>query len=326
MTDYFAPRNSMKPMTVCLMMIAALFGGVRLRAEDLQNPPELPLWKSDQISPKPDPASPEKVLPRASNGQFVSNVTNPTVTVFPAPGDKVPHTAVIICPGGGYGGLALDWEGFDVAHWLNSIGVTGIVLKYRMPQPAITKDGKPLPLIDAQQAIRMARYHAKEWNIDPNKLGMMGFSAGGHLASTLGTHFEFRDNDSGRQQINDRPDFLILVYPVITFTPIGHSGSKQNLLGKNPDPATVDLYSNEKQVTEKTPPTFLTHAEDDPVKCENSLLFFEALRTHKVPCELRLFATGGHGFGLGQKGGEPAAWPKECQAWLVKQKLISESP
>jgi acetyl esterase/lipase len=315
----------MKCPTVCLAIIATLLGTGITRAEDSQDPPPIPLWKSDELTPKLDPASPEKTLPRASNGRLVSNVTYPTVTVFPAPGDKVPHTAVIICPGGGYGGLALDWEGFDVARWLNSIGVTGIVLKYRMPQPAVTKDEKPLPLLDAQQAMRMARSHVKEWHIDPAKLGMMGFSAGGHLASTLGTHFEFRDN-SDRQQISDRPDFLILVYPVITFTPIGHTGSKDNLLGKNPDPAMVDLYSNEKQVTEKTPPTFLTHAEDDPIKCENSLYFFEALRAHHVPCELRLFATGGHGFGLGQKGGEPAAWPKQCQAWLIKQKFLDAAP
>ena len=315
----------MRTVTACLVVISALLGTGTVRADD---PQPIPLWRADELSPKGDPAS-EKTQERAANGRFVSNVTYPTLTIFPASADKGPTTAVVICPGGGYGGLALDWEGYDVARALNTIGVTGIVLKYRMPQPAVTKDGKPLPLLDAQRAIQMARANAKEWNLDPNKIGIGGFSAGGHLASTAGTHFDPPDANASDPllRVSDRPDFLILAYPVITLTnPIGHSGSRQNLLGKQPDEKMIELYSYEKQVTDQTPPTFLSHAEDDPVKCENSLLFFEALRAHHVPCELRLFATGGHGFGLGQKGGEPADWPTLCQAWLVKQKFLDTAP
>jgi acetyl esterase/lipase len=311
----------MKKLTACLLVMAAILSGCLAYADD---PPALPLWKPEELSPKGDAAS-EKWTPRAMNGRAVTGVTIPTITVMRPDGASAPTTAIVVCPGGGYAGLAIDWEGFDVAHWLNKIGVTAVILKYRMPQPAVTKDGKPLPLLDGQQAIRMVRQHAQEWNVDPKKVGIMGFSAGGHLASTTATHFD--EVDSGSTDplmgISDRPDFCVLVYPVITMdAPNVHTGSRQNLLGKTPDAKMVELYSNEKQVTDKTPPTFLTHAENDPVKCENSLYFFEALRAHKVPCELRLFVTGGHGFGIGQKGGEPAVWPKECEEWMVKEKFL----
>jgi acetyl esterase/lipase len=228
--------------------------------------------------------------------------------------------------------VALDWEGYDIARWLSGIGITGIVLKYRMPQPDIsldiTRDDKPLPLVDAQRALRMVRANAAQWHIDPTKVGIAGFSAGGHLASMAGTHFDKPDPQASGplQRESDRPDFMILVYPITSLTdPLGHD-ARLKLLGTTPDEKMVYLYSNEKHVTENTPPTFLAHAEDDVVKCEHSTYFFEALRAHKVPCELMLFARGGHGFGLGQKGGEPAAWPKECEAWLMKQHVLTGTP
>ncbi len=257
----------------------------------------------------------EKVDDRGKDGahnRFIGNVTHPTLTLY-QPAVKNSGAAVVICPGGGYGGVAIDKEGYDIAEWLNTLGVTGIVLKYRMPKPELSKAEKPWPLQDAQRAIETVREHATEWKIDAKKVGIMGFSAGGHLAATAGTHFEE----------GNRPDFMILIYPVITLKPpIGHVGSRNNLLGKEADEKLVELYSNDEQVTARTPPTFLVHAEDDPVKCENSLRFFSALRANKVPCEMQLFVKGGHGFGLAAGKEDAERWPARCAAWLRQMKIL----
>lgn len=254
---------------------------------------------------------------RAALGNGQVEETEVWITVYrPA---QANGTAVVICPGGGYGGLAIQPEGHGIAAWLNGHGVTGVVLEYRMPAGR-----HAVPLLDAQRAIRTVRSHAKEWEIDPARIGIIGFSAGGHLASTAATHF-----DAGQPQATDhvdqvssRPDFAILVYPVISMGEKTHGGSKQNLLGKDPRPELVELYSNEKQVTDQTPPIFLTHALDDGVVVpENSQQFHAALKAHKVPSEYLELASGGHGLN-GYKGPMWDAWQTRSIDWLRERKLL----
>jgi len=225
--------------------------------------------------------------------------------------------AVVICPGGGYNHLATDHEGDQVARWLNSFGVTGVVLRYRHNGNGYQH---PVPLQDAQRALSTVRSRAESLGIRPDRIGVLGFSAGGHLASTLGTHFH-----KGRPDANDpvdrvscRPDFMVLVYPVITLTdPFCHQGSRRNLLGDKPEQSLVESLSNERQVTADTPPTFLIHAgTDTAVPAENSLFFYTALRKAGVPAEMHLFKQGRHGFGLGAKEGEVSAWPGLCEQWM----------
>jgi acetyl esterase/lipase len=231
--------------------------------------------------------------------------------------------AVIICPGGGYGGLVTGPEGHGIAEWLNQRGIAGIVLEYRLP-----KGNSNLPLLDAQQAIRMVKLRAGDWNIDPQKIGIIGFSAGGHLASTAATHF-----DSGDQQAADpvarmssRPDFAILIYPVISMGPLTHSGSKRNLLGPDPSPELVNRFSNEKQVTSHTPPTFMAHAQDDgTVSPENSQLLYDALMAHGVPARYLKLPYGGHGLN-GYKGPMWDEWQAKSLLWLVENKIIPPIP
>ena len=246
----------------------------------------------------------------------------PTLTLYRARGQSS-GTAVIVAPGGGYQNLAMNHEGRQVANWLNSVGVTAFVLKYRLGP----KYRHPVELGDAQRAIRLVRARAQEFGILPDRIGMMGFSAGGHLASTAGTHF-----DAGAAQAPDpidrassRPDFLILGYPVISFdASITHAGSLRNLLGENPDPALVQLLSNELQVTPQTPPTFIFHTNADTgVVAENSVRFYLALRKAKVPAEMHVFETGPHGVGLAM--GDPAlsAWPTLLANWLRGRSLLT---
>jgi acetyl esterase/lipase len=232
--------------------------------------------------------------------------------------EKPNGTAIVICPGGGYGGLVTGPEGHGIAAWLNRHGITGVVLEYRLPA------GRPyVPLLDAQRAIRTVRANAKAWGVDPAKVGIMGFSAGGHLASTAGTHFDAGDAkaDDTVERNSCRPDFMILVYPVVTMGEKTHGGSKTALLGKNPDPKLVELFSNEKQVTAKTPPAFLAHAKDDrPVPPENSKAFYEALQANKVPAKYLELPSGGHGLN-GYKGPMWDAWQEQSLAWLAEMKL-----
>jgi acetyl esterase/lipase len=247
----------------------------------------------------------------------------PTVTVYPAPAETRSRAGVVVCPGGGYGALAMDHEGKQVAEWLNSIGVTAFVLKYRHHN---TGYGHPAPLLDAQRAVRFARAGAEKLGIDQDKIGILGFSAGGHLASTVGTHFDSGDANSADpiERVSCRPDFMILVYPVISFTTeYTHTGSKRNLLGDQPDPKLVETLSNETQVTGKTPPTFLVHtSQDKGVPAENSVLFYLALRKAKVPAEMHIYEKGPHGFGLAPKDPVLSKWPAQCAAWLRVHQLI----
>jgi acetyl esterase/lipase len=224
-------------------------------------------------------------------------------------------TAIVICPGGGYGGLVTGGEGHGIAKWLNGHGITGLVLEYRLPK------GRPyVPLLDAQRAIRLARANAKPWHIDTKKIGIIGFSAGGHLASTAATHF-----DSGVAQSKDpvtqqssRPDFAILVYPVVTMDKTTHAGSRRNLLGEKPSGELIDLFSNEKQVTAESSPTYLAHALDDrAVVPANSQAFHEALKANEIPTEYLKLPSGGHGLN-GYKGPMWDAWQKQSLEWLTK--------
>ena len=233
--------------------------------------------------------------------------------------DSPNGTALVICPGGGYGGLVTGGEGTGIAQWLNRNGITGIVLEYRLP-----RGRKTVPLSDAQRALRTARAKAAEWGIRPDRLGIIGFSAGGHLASTAATHFDAGDpaaNDPVERQ-SSRPDFAILVYPVISMGDIGHGGSRHNLLGSQPTPEEIAFFSNELQVTGKTPPTYLTHALNDTVVVPaNSRAFHEALKKHNVPTEYLELPSGGHGLN-GYKGPMWDAWQAGSLKWLAAQKLV----
>lgn len=246
-----------------------------------------------------------------------ADADKPTLTVYLPAKDKATGTAVVICPGGGYGGLVIEREGHQIAKWLNSLGVAGCVLKYRNRG---TGYGHPAPLLDAQRAIRTVRFRAKTWGINPDRIGIIGFSAGGHLASSAGTHFDKGQADAKDpiDRVSCRPDFMILVYPVISFIePYSHIGSRDNLLGKNPDPKLIEGFSNERQVTPETPPAFLVHAEDDTVvPVENSIAFYLALKKAKVPAEMHLYPVGQHGFHLAKKGDPVLDWQARCAEWM----------
>ena len=238
----------------------------------------------------------------------------PTLTAFPAPKDKATGAAVIVCPGGGYSHLA-DHEGRPVAEWLNTLGISAFVLKYRVGP----RYHHPQPLQDAARAIRTVRARASEWQLDPNRIGILGFSAGGHLAATIGTHFDAGKADAADpiERVSSRPDLMILIYPVITMREFTHAGSKRMLLGENAPEDLVKLLSNDEQVTKETPPAFLIHTADDPgVPVENSLRFAAALRKAKVPVEIHVYENGPHGFGLGLKDPILATWPQRCAEWL----------
>ena len=241
-------------------------------------------------------------------------VFTPTLTVYLPPKEKANGAAVIVCPGGGYGALVMNKEGFAIAEYFAKQGVAAFVLKYRLPDDKIMKDKSAGPLQDAQQAITLIRQNARQWNVDTTKVGIMGFSAGGHLASTAGTHFN-HPAIAVKPRVSVRPDFMILVYPVISMTDsLGHRGSRDNLLGKNPSSEKIQLFSNELQVTAQTPPAFLIHAGDDKVvDVDNSISFYEALRHKKIPSEMHIYPKGDHGFVLKMPVEE---WMNVCTKWM----------
>ncbi len=256
----------------------------------------------------------------------VEPVDQPKITVYRAPAGKANGAAVVVCPGGGYVVVASDHEGKQVAEWLNSLGVAAFVLQYRLGP----RYHHPAPMQDAQRALRMVRARAGEWGVDPGRVGILGFSAGGHLAATAGTHF-----DQGRADAADaverqgsRPDFLILGYPVISMThPSVHKGSRDNLLGADPDPSLLASLSNETQVTALTPPTFLFHTDEDTgVPAEHSLLFYEALRRARVPAELHIFVKGPHGVGLAPEDPVLSVWPGVCASWMRTMGFLARKP
>jgi acetyl esterase/lipase len=248
-------------------------------------------------------------------------VTKPEIEVYLPAKSDTPIQAVLIIPGGAYRAIAYTWEGTDVAKWLNANGIAGIVLKYRLPNSTKTNiiRGRS-PLLDASRAIRTIKANAEKWNIDKNNIGVMGFSAGGHLASTLGTHFDMADEERNDKidSLSSRPDFLVLMYPVITMdSEFSHMGSRKNLLGENPTNKMIEYYSNEKHVTKKTPITFLVHASNDrSVPPKNSISFYEALLEHGVEAEMHIYKKGGHGFSLANKKGYLSSWRNRCIDWL----------
>jgi acetyl esterase/lipase len=258
----------------------------------------------------------------------------PTLTIWLPPAEKATGASIVVCPGGGYGMLAVDHEGKQVAEWLNQLGIAAFVLKYRLGP----RYHHPAMLQDAGRAIRTVRARAPEWGLDPKRIAILGFSAGGHLASTAGTHFDAGkpDSDDPIERVSSRPDRMILVYAVIALaTPYGHSGSLKNLLGEKPAQELIESLSNERQVIKDTPPAFLAQTNaDTAVPAENSLLFAMALRKAGVPVELHLFERGPHGLGLG--GGTPKfrvppepsfqAWPKLCETWLKNQGFLDRPP
>ena len=277
----------------------------------------MPLW--------PDGKTPnqlktdEKEIHEIEGILRISKVQKPTIEVYLPAQRNATGEAMLIFPGGGYGILAYDWEGTDIAKFLNSKGIAGIVVKYRLPSDVSQTDKQNVPLIDAQRAIRIVRSKAEGWNIKPDKIGIIGFSAGGHLASTLGTHFDEEvyakvdeaDNESAR------PDFMALGYPVITFGINTHGGSRKNLIGESPSEAMLEHFSNEKQVTPNTPPTFLMHATDDgAVPVENSLLFFQALRDNGVSATMHIYPKGGHGFSLARNDEHLRGWTERMFEWI----------
>ncbi len=265
------------------------------------------------------PSSIKEHVETAADGSVrISLVSQPTLKVFSPAAGKANGKAVIICPGGGYARLSSSREGDDVAKVLSEWGVTAFVLKYRLPDDSLMMQKEIVPLQDAQRAIQLVRQRAAEWGINPKKVGIMGFSAGGHLASTLGTHFKKAVIDN-KAKINLRPDFMILMYPVISLTDsLAHMGSRDRLIGKHPNNKEIKEFSNEMQVSKKTPPTFLVHAKDDKtVKYQNSVIFHQALQKKHVPSEIHLYEQGGHGFGLFNKTSSEK-WTDWLKAWLDK--------
>ncbi|MGN6639368.1 MAG: alpha/beta hydrolase [Mucilaginibacter sp.] len=274
----------------CLLIALTLMFAINACAQEKP----IPLYPNGVPNAKKTPAAyVEKTV-----ADWITDVSVPTITPYIPEKGKATGTAIVIFPGGGYAGLASGHEGRAVAQEFNKIGVTAFVVKYRLPNDSIMVDKTIGPLQDAQRAIQLVRERAKDWRIDPHKIGIIGFSAGGHLASTLATHYSKAVIDN-KNNINLRPDFAMLIYPVITFGEYAHIGSRENLIGKNPSQQLIDLYSNEKQITTDTPPTFLIHAtDDDVVPVQNSIMFYEGLLKNKVKAEMHIFEAGGHGFGL----------------------------
>ena len=297
-----------------------LFSGFFFATSFAQEHTVIKLWQDSIPNAIENPEYKEIQTLKDSALWSVEKVTEPTLTLFKP--QKPNGTAVIICPGGGYHHLAINKEGFKVAKWLNTLGVTAFVLKYRLPDDAIMKDKRIGPLQDAQRAMRFVRRNANQWKIDTNKIGVLGFSAGGHLAATLSTQYN-KETYKTEDSTTAKPDFSILVYPVISMKDsITHKGSRKYLLGDKPTKETVTFYSNETQVNSETPKTILIHATDDKsVPAENSLQYYIALKENGVSAEMHLYEKGGHGFGMGRNSTHP--WVKACEQWLKSSKFLT---
>lgn len=281
----------------------------------------IPLYRDSIPGAKQNPSTyVENIVVRGNGTLSVTKVSVPTITVFEAPAALATGTAVIICPGGGYSALAFSHEGTDVAKRFNDIGVTAFVLKYRLPSDSIMVDKTYALLQDAQQAIYLIRRDAKKYHINKNKVGILGFSAGGHFASTLATHYD-DVKIKNPEKINLRPDFAVLVYPVISFEESVHTGTMKNLLGPNPSEDLKHYFSANKNVNKKSPPTYFVHAKDDKtVPYANSILMDAALRSNGVASNVFLYEKGGHGFGLINKTSD-IDWFSLMAGWLKVQKF-----
>ena len=308
----------MKHLLLMCTLVTAVF------ADDLV----IPLWpegvptamRADAPAAK-GPLAPENM----DAGGWVTHISQPRLTVVPPGIDRPTGTAVIICPGGGYSGLSWQREGMQYARWLSTLGVTSFILTNR-----VGEYGHPAPLQDVLRAMRIVRSRAAEFKLDPARIGVMGSSAGGHLAASAGTLFDHADGKTGAalDAVSARPDFLILMYPVITMTdPFAHKGSRQQLLGVNATPDQIAFASLENQVTAATPPTLLIHTQEDTsVPIENSVRFFQALTKAKVPAEFYAFEKGTHGMGMRDGNGNASAWPKRAEEWLRYRGLLTPVP
>jgi acetyl esterase/lipase len=304
---------------IALVFFASL---AMMTSVNAAEPPAQPLYSGDIPGAILAPDE-ESVREPKEPWPFLQNISRPTITAYRPAKQDPKRAAVIILPGGGYRGVSILKEGYDVARAFNDMGVTAFVVKYRTPSDKSMKDKRVGPLQDAQQAVATVRRDAEKWQIDPKRIGVIGFSAGGHLAATTGTMFstpvlsEWRSADV-------RPDFLMLIYPVITFTePTLHKGSRDQLLGAAPTPEDMKRFSAESAVTSETPPTFLIHAADDQtVPVANSILFFEALQAQKIPSQLMVYPAGGHGYGL-NNATTGDRWIERCRQWLQSQGWIS---
>jgi acetyl esterase/lipase len=312
---------ALRALALAFLISISRAGGAAAPARAADKPPEkggppnvpaarvINLWPEGVPLAKPD-APPERV----EDGR-IYNVSVPTLTVFPAPAGTANGLGMIVCPGGGYVRLAVDNEGSAATRWLNGIGVTVFVLKYR-----VAPNGHPAPLLDVLRAVRLVRSRASELGVDPHRIGVLGTSAGGHVAASAGTLFDAPEGRTGAalDKVSARPDFLVLLYPVITMKdPYVHAGSRRALLGDGPSADLVARTSMELHVTRETPPTFLAHTQEDrSVPVENSLLFYSALRTAGVPVEMHLYEKGPHGFGLQPGLGTTSEWPLRCEEWM----------
>lgn len=297
--------------SVTSLLLAAVAGAAEMPTESLLWPAGHAANEGDQPTPVDSPEWTERVT------------RSPTITPFFPDADKRNGAAVVICPGGGYSGLAMDIEGRKVAEWLRWRGIVAVVLRYRCGGG---KNQQPVPLQDAKHAIRTVRSRAAQWSVDPQRVGIMGFSAGGHLASTAATMFDEgnAEADDPTQRQSSRPDFAVLVYPVITLVgDATHRGSRKNLLGEDASEGLAETWSSDRRVTDKTSPTFLVHASDDKgVPVENSLLFYKALVAHGVPAEMHVYEVGGHGFGIFREGRPADKWPEQLEPWLKARGVI----
>tara|TARA_B100001057_G_scaffold473981_1_gene539042 strand:- start:2674 stop:3639 length:966 start_codon:yes stop_codon:yes gene_type:complete len=271
----------------------------------------------------------ETIIDYNSTGRTFKKVADPQIWYFPSSSKNTNKPAVLVMPGGGYYDLWFDKEGVDVAKWLNNIGVTAFVLKYRLPHWESKDCRSKVALMDAQRAMRIIRSNAKKWGINPNKIGVLGFSAGGHLASTISTH---HDNGLSKSLIeiekntSSRPDFTVLIYPVLTMqnSPATHFGSRENLIGKIPTKEYVDYFSNELQVKADTPPAIMIHTnEDSDVPPENSVLYYLALRKYNIPAAIHIWEKGEHGLAFGKEGNSFKSWAHICEEWMIEREIIN---
>jgi acetyl esterase/lipase len=298
------------PRIPSLVLVALVFCAPLLRADS--TPPVINLWpdiapgEKGDIGEEKDITKPTDGKPGGKSVIRLGNVSHPTITVYSPPADKANGTAVVVCPGGGYGILALDLEGTEICEWLNSLGVTGVLLKYRVPKRA-GLEKHIAPLQDVQRAIGLVRSRAQEWHLDPTRIGVLGFSAGGHLAAAVSNNYETRiyPRCDAADDTSCRPDFSVLVYPA--YLTVKEQGDK---------------IAPELPITAQTPPTFIVMAEDDPIRIENALFYTLALKNAKVPCELHVYPTGGHGYGLRPNGQAVTTWPQRAGEWLAARGLL----
>jgi acetyl esterase/lipase len=307
-------KKAIPPFLICLIAVFFFF--------KMKIPTVIPLYDGEIPNSKHS-VNNENYRYEPGDILIVSSVSRPTLTIFLPPEKKATGAAVIICPGGGYINLAMGYEGEDVARKFNESGIAAFVLKYRIPDDNTMIRKEIGPLQDAQRAILIIRSRAKEFGIDTNRIGIMGFSAGGHLASTAGTHFE-KDYIDNPNHVSLRPDFMILIYPVISFKNyhIAHLGSMHNLLGVHPSADLINEFSNETKITDQSPPAFLVHAKDDnAVPFENSIVFADSLKKHHIPAEIFLYERGGHGFGMTNKTSSQS-WMDLCIRWIQNRKPV----